>query len=41
VITGAILFIVLGFYLRMLLECGFGREIDHWSCPVSVDSLSS
>jgi hypothetical protein len=29
VITGAVLFIVLGFYLRMLFECGFGREIDH------------
>jgi hypothetical protein len=27
--TGATLFLVLGFYLRMLFECGFGREVDH------------
>src|ERR1700676_3931261 len=29
VFTGAVLFLVLGFYLRMLFECGFGRDIDH------------
>jgi hypothetical protein len=26
-ISGAILVLVLGFYLRMLFECGFGRDI--------------
>jgi hypothetical protein len=28
-ITGSILFLVLGFYFRMLLECGFSRNVDH------------
>jgi hypothetical protein len=28
VFTGTVLFLVLGFYLRMLFECGFGRDID-------------
>jgi hypothetical protein len=29
VCTGATLFIVLGFYLRMLFECGFTPDVDH------------
>jgi hypothetical protein len=28
-LTGAVLFLVLGFYLRMLFECGFARNICH------------
>jgi hypothetical protein len=28
-LTGAVLFLVLGFYLRMLFECGFARSIRH------------
>jgi hypothetical protein len=28
-VTGSVLFLVRGFYLRMLFECGFGRDIDH------------
>ena len=30
-ITGTILFLVLGFYLRMLLECGFARAVPYRS----------
>jgi hypothetical protein len=29
VFTGTVLFLVLGFYLRMLFECGFGRDIEN------------
>jgi hypothetical protein len=28
-ISGAILFLVLGFYFRMLFECGFRRDVRH------------
>jgi hypothetical protein len=29
VFSGTILFLVLGFYVRMLFECGFGHSISH------------
>jgi hypothetical protein len=28
-LTGTVLFLVLGFYLRMLFECGFARNVSH------------